>query len=411
MTVKKGLTALVNSNPNFSNQALENAINQLKIGWVTKSIELDTAITNNSVLTASQKSDVKDTINNIAYLNAGRYLNDMVRHTNSILDGTILGVTPGIEDFPQGDFLEIMQLVVSLQTTIPDLYGVPAKDKGRSVEDHLGILNNKFTRTEDSSRPVFTSLAESITFINRAALSTETALSTAIDALKDFIGSVVADSTDFQQTLDTFATAVATANTNFDTALQAHPYDIKRTQMIADRDSIVTQQTLENSNITTLRSYSDSVSDYQAYVSLADDDDMRQVMARVAQNTNWRTYFEEYNDNQDNLNPAYTISTDSDKASVVDQVLVDSGLPDVTDPTDLEAVADKAKRDSRIDTKGFDRLTVEQQITASCRQLNLEVANRNILDQSRRLLNNMNQHDRDTIAAQLDLNESTDTLS
>jgi len=90
MAVNKGLKSLVEASPNFSNQALENAINELKIGWVVKSIELDTAIENNTVLTTSQKNDVKDTINNIAYLNAGRYLNDMIRHTNTILDGSII---------------------------------------------------------------------------------------------------------------------------------------------------------------------------------------------------------------------------------------------------------------------------------------------------------------------------------
>ena len=36
MTVNKGLTSLVESSPNFSNQGLENAINELKIGWVAK---------------------------------------------------------------------------------------------------------------------------------------------------------------------------------------------------------------------------------------------------------------------------------------------------------------------------------------------------------------------------------------
>ena len=66
MTVNKGLKSLAESTPNFSNQALENSINELKIGWVAKSIELDTAITNNSVLTTTQKNDVKDTINNVA---------------------------------------------------------------------------------------------------------------------------------------------------------------------------------------------------------------------------------------------------------------------------------------------------------------------------------------------------------
>ena len=109
-----------------------------------------------------------------------------------------------------------------------------------------------FSETEDSSKPVFTSIKESLTFINNANLATETALITAIDNLKSFINSVVGDSTDFQQTLDTFASAVATANTNFDSALQVQPYSVKRTQFIADRDSIVTQQNLENSNITIL---------------------------------------------------------------------------------------------------------------------------------------------------------------
>ena len=66
--INKGLKSLSESSPNFSNQALENAINELKIGWITKSINLDNAITNNSVLTSSQKNDVKDTINNILFI-------------------------------------------------------------------------------------------------------------------------------------------------------------------------------------------------------------------------------------------------------------------------------------------------------------------------------------------------------
>ena len=45
MTVAKGKKALYENDPNFSDQALENAINNLKIGWVAKSIQLDTAIT------------------------------------------------------------------------------------------------------------------------------------------------------------------------------------------------------------------------------------------------------------------------------------------------------------------------------------------------------------------------------
>jgi len=413
MAVNKGLKSLAEASPNFSNQALENAINELKIGWASKSIELDTAIENNSVLTTSQKNDLKDTINNVAYLNVGRYLGDMVRHTNKILDGSIIPGDSAVvtEDNGQGTFLEILQSVQSLQSTIPELFGVPAAEKNRSVDDHLGILNNKFTSTDDSSRPVFTTLKESIVFINAAALSADTDLQTAIDNLKSFINSVVADSTDFQQTLDTFATAVASAATSFDTALQTHPYSVKRTQMIADREKIVAQQTLENSNITTIRTYTETLSDNSAYVSLAEDPELRKLMAKVSQDANWQEYFNSYDTNEENINPIYNTNSDSDKSAIIDQVLADSGLPDVIDHLDLEAVADKSERDDRIDTKNYDRYTTEQRITKSCEQLGLTTANRSIGDQSKRLLDNMNQHDRDLIARQLDLNESSNTLS
>ena len=426
MTVKKGLTALVNSSPNFSNQGLENSINDIKAidkddghSFVKSQFLLDTAIHNNTVLTTSQKNDVLDAIYNAQpHLQIGRYLNDTIKHTNTILDGSILPIVVGTENFPQGTFLEILQLVQGLQETIPSLYGVPAKDKSRSVDDHLGLLNNMFARTEDSTAPVFTRLKEILQKIDRTSRANSVSgLNLAISNaavgnlnLRTFLNGLVADSTDFQQSLDNMVTLCTNKYSTLHTRISEIPGD-PTIELISIRDKIVTQQTLENSNITTLRSYSDSVSDYQAYVSLADDDDMRQVMARVAQNTNWRTYFDNYTDNQNDLNPAYTISTDSDKSTVIDLALRAAGLPDVLDSVDLEAVADKAERDDRIDTKNYDRYTTAQRITKSCEQLGLDTANRTIYDQSERLLNNMNQHDRDKIALALDANESSDTLS
>ena len=81
------------------------------------------------------------------------------------------------------------------------------------------------------------------------------------------------------------------------------------------------------------------------------------------------------------------------------------------DFVDLEAVANKAKKDSRIATAGFDRFTVEQQITDACRQLNIKTANRSIYNQSESLLDNLNQRDRDLVANRLDLNQDAETLS
>ena len=413
MTVNKGLLSLVENEPNFSNQALENAVNTLKVGWVTKSFELDSVIASNGVLTTSQKNDLKDDINNVTHLNLGRVLGDLIRHSATIIDGSIIPGDPDIltGDQGQGSFLEILQNVQTIQDSIPELYGVSASDKSRSVNDHLGTLNNIFTTTEDSSAPVFTSLLESINFIVTADLATETALETAYDNLKNFINSVVADSTDFQETLDNFATAVATAHTNFNNALASEPYLTHRNNLIAQREKINVQVALENSNITGLRAYVESLSNNLAFTSLAEDETLRQLMSKVAQNKQWQTYFENYENEQENLNPIYTTDTDSDKSAVIDQVLADSGLPDVTDATDLAAVAAKAQRDTRIDTANYDRYTVEQQITKSCEQLNITTANRTITALSGTLLRNMNQHDRDEIARQLDSNESANTLS
>ena len=410
MTVNKGLLSLVENVPNFSNQALENAVDTLKVGWVIKSSELDTDIQNNTVLTTSQKNDLKDDINNVAHLNLGRVLGDLVRHSATIIDASIIPLVDADNPTP-ATFLEILQNVQSVQGLVPELHGVPASNKSRAVNDHLGTLNNIFVTTEDSTAPVFTSLLESINFIVTANLATETALETAYDNLKEFINGVVGDSTDFQQTLDTFATAVATAHTNLNNALAAEPLLTHKNNLIAQREKINVQVALENSNLTTLSTYIETLSDNISYSSLAEDVTLRTLMSTVAQDTNWQNYFTNYADEKENLNPIYTTDTDSDKSAIIDQVLADSGLPDVTDATDLAAVAAKAQRDTRIDTANYDRYTVEQQITKSCEQLGITTANRTITALSGTLLRNMNQHDRDEIARQLDSNESANTLS
>ena len=410
MAVNKGLKSLAGTTPNFSNQGLENAINELKIGWVIKGSQLDTAIQDNVVLTTSQKNDLKSTIHNIQYLNLGRVFGDLVRHTNTILDGTIVFLAnPDTED--TADFLEILQTVQSIQTLIPNLYGASAGSFSRDVNDHLGTLNNKFLETEDSSAPVFTSLKESLHFIVAANLSEETALETAYDNLRNFINSVVADSTDFQQTLNTFASAVATAHTNLNTALASEPYLTKRTQLSIDQDKIEAQVALETSNLSRIRDYVNGLTNHISFTSLAEDEQLRALMTRISQNADWANYFREYEKNSANINPIYSVGSDSDKTTIIDTILRDSGLPDVLDFVDLEAVANKAKKDSRIDTAGFDRFTVEQQITDACRQLNIKTANRSIYNQSESLLDNLNQRDRDLVANRLDLNQDAETLS
>lgn len=409
MSVNKGLKSLAESSPGFSNQALENAINQFKVGWVLKGFQLDSVIESNAVLTTSQKTDIKEEINNVAHINMGSVLGDLLRHTNSILDATIVPV-PSSE--PQtATFVELLQTVQAIQTIIPNLFGVSASDKSRGVNDHFGTLNNKFVETEDSTAPVFTTLNEAITFINNAELSADTALQTAYDNLKNFINSVVADSTDFQQTLDTFSAAVATAHTNLNNALASEPYLSNKTKLIETREKINAQVSLENRNLSGIRDFITALTNHSSFASLAQDETLKKLMLNISQNKEWKNYFENYTENSANLNPLYTINSDSDKSAVVEQVLRDRGLPDVLDSVDLDSVSQKAQRDNRINTANYDRLTVEQQITQSCEQLAITTANRSIYNQSQSLLDNMNQHDRDQVATALDLNESSNTLS
>ena len=409
MTVNKGLLSIVENTPNFSNQALENSVGTLKLGWVLKSSQLDSLIVTNSILTASQKTDLKADINNLSHINLGRVLGDLIRHSATIIDATIIPV--GTNETQTETFLSILQNVQTVQDLIPELYGVPAEDKSRAVNDHLGTINNIFVDTEDSSAPVFTTLLESIKFIVTANLATETALETAYTNLINFINDMVADSTDFQTTLDSLAAAVATAHTNLNTALAAEPLLTHKNRLITMMDKINTQITRENANLVGLETFIETLSSNQSFASLAEDTTLRRLMSKVAQDKNWQTYFEEYETNQNNLNPIYTTNTDSDKSSIIDQVLANSGLPDVTDATDLIAVAAKARRDERIDTANYDRLTVEKQILDASKQLLITTANRNITSLSTTLLNNMNQHDRNKIAKQLDLNQSANTLS
>ena len=427
MTVNKGLRSIAESEPNFSNQALENAINDIKAidkddGYlfIKSQFDVDTAIRDNTVLTTSQKNDALETLYHAEpHLQIGRYLTDIIRHTNTIIDGSIIPLDDATNP-TASTFLEILQNVQTIQGLVPEVLGVPSSNKKRSVNDHLGTLNNIFLETTDSSAPVFTRLTRMMTLIRDTATagggSSALAIGTAAvrysnTQLVSFLATLVADSTDFQTSLDNAVSQAAgnysSLNTRISDALAGDPIS----ELQAIREEINVQVALENSNLTDILTYVDTLSSNLSYSALAEDTELRKLMANVAQDTNWQTYFNDYEINQANLNPIYETDTDSDKSAVIDRVLADSGLPDVTDPTDLAAVAAKAKRDSRIDTANYDRYTVAQQITKSCEQLGITTASRTINALSGTLLNNMNQHDRDEIARRLDLNESVNTFS
>ena len=161
-----------------------------------------------------------------------------------------------------------------------------------------------------------------------------------------------------------------------------------------------------------IRTYVTGLANHTQYSSLAEDSDLRKLMSNISQNTSWKSYFETYETNFANLNPVYdNITTDSDKATVINQVLKDRGLPDVVDHLDIDSVVKKAKKDTRIDTKNFDYYTTEQIITKCCEQLGISTANKSVYNQSKLLLNNLNENDKELISEELDRNEDANTLS
>ena len=423
MAVNKGLKSIAESSPNFSNQALENAVNEIKAvdkddghQFILSQFLLDEAIRDNTVLTQTQKNDALETLYNAQpHLQVGRYLTDVVRHTASIIDASIIPLDDATNPQPS-TFLEILQQVQTVQGLIPEILGVTAKEKKRAVNDHVGSLNNIFTTTEDSVAPVFTRLKRIMELIDINSRTTS-ALNLAITntaaanlQIRTFLAGVVADSTDFQTTLDNRINTAVGFYSTLQTRLSEIPGD-PTTDLVAIREEINVQVNLENSNLTSISTYIDTLSNNLSFSTLAEDNEIRNLLVNVAQNKNWQTYFTDYEINQANLNPLYATGTDSDKSAIIDQVLANSGLPDVLDATDLISVANKAKRDLRIDTTNFDSFTAEEIIEKSCVQLGITTSNRTITALSQTLLNNMNQNDRDEIARELDLNEDSDTLS
>ena len=423
MTIKKGLRSLAENTPNFSNQSVENAINDIKAvdkddghQFILSQFLLDEAIRDNTVLTTSQKNDVLDTLYNAQpHLQIGRYLNDVIRHTNTIIDGSIIPLDDAANPTPS-TFLEILQNVQTIQGLVPDLLGISAAEQKRSVNDHLGILNGIFLSTTDSTAPVFTRLKEIMQLIDTNSRTTS-ALNTAVTNaavanlnLRTFINGVVADSTDFQTTLDNRVNSVVTMFSTLNTRISEIPGD-PTVDLASIREEINVQVALENSNLSGIIDYIDTLTSNISFSTLAEDVEMRELMTKVAGDPNWQSYFREYEQNQNNLNPIYTTESDLDKDSIIEEVLSARGLPDVTDSTNFLAVVNKARRDSRIDTANFDRLSAEEQIIKSCEQLGITTANRTISSLSNSLLKNLNKHDRDTIAKELDLNQSSETHS
>ena len=402
--IKQGLKSLASNTPNFNNNAVSVMIADTNLGYASASYDLAKTIRNNSVLTTSQKNDVKSTVNTKPYLNIGQLFDDLDIHTDKILTGELGDETvSGSND--RGTFLEHMQLVDSIQSLVPSLFGNTASAIAKGEDDYFGTLRLSINANMNLIR-------DNLKSINNASMSADTNYRTACTNLKNFIESTKDDSTDFQQTLNTFASAVATAQNSLDIALANEPFLTMKNTLISNRDIINDQITKEIANLGAIRSYTKSLVEIQSYTSLAENTKLNDLIKQSSGSTAWQDYYSKYNERKAQSNPLFDTTSDSTSDVIVEQVLRVRGLPDVTNSLDLESVRVKLLKDVRISSKISTKdKTTAQLIEDGCRFVGIETQGLDVYNQSRLLLANMNENDIKLIKEELANNQSVNTLT
>ena len=412
MAVNKGLKTLSESSPNFSNAAtlakIQSLVEDSTTNFASKTFYLMAQMVQNEVLTVANKDSIIASLETQSYINIGMLLEDLNLHTQVLLSGAYGEAEDSdVEDPPT--FVDHLNMVVDFESTIPSLFGVSAESLNKGINGHFGTLAG-------STDALLDRMKEDVDFITTQSLPQDTAYQNAVQALSDYIETLY-DSTAFNAgTFSGLLTDIETAAANFDTVLSTGIYAERKARLSADKLALVAQINLEQNNIRTIVTYSNTLVDTTNYSSLARDANANALLVRTSQNPNWRGYFENYATNLSYDNPLYDAFDDSATQSLIDSVLTTSGLPDVTDYVDLEAVAAKATRDDRMSSQlayaGFITETVAKDIIKkACQLLGLTVDNRDSYAQSKSLLENMTQYDRDTVQNELNSYNDVNTLS
>ena len=412
MAVNKGLKTLSESSPNFSNAAtlakIQSLVEDSTTNFASKTFYLTAQIAQNDVLTVTNKNSIIASLETQSYINIGMSLENLNQHTQILLSGEYGEAEDSdVEDPPT--FIDHLNMVVDFESTIPSVFGVTADSLNKGINGHFGTLAG-------STDALLDRMKEDVDFITTQSLAQDTAYQNAVQALSDYIETLY-DSTAFNAgTFSGLLTDIENAAANFDAVLSTGIYAERKARLSADKLALTAQISLEQNNISTIVTYSNTLVDTTNYSSLARDTNANALLVRTSQNPNWRGYFENYATNLSYDNPLYDAFDDSATEALIDSVLTTRGLPDVTDYVDLEAVAGKAIRDNRLSSQlayaGFITETVAKDIIKkACQLLGLTVVNRDSYAQSKSLLENMTQYDRDTVQNELNSYNDVNTLS
>jgi len=403
MSVSQGLASLANNNPNFSNQHIQNNIANATKGWISKSRTIAYKTDISVILTDSQKTNVYDAMESQSYLNIGRYFLDLDNHTYKILNGS-LGET-NENDTTTATFLEHVSLVDGIQGVYQNLYGVDASSGGKGIDDFFGSLRG----TLDAE---VKQVGDAVQFITNFSLSSQTNYETSLQNFINFLDTL-GDSTFFDEsTFNSLLSAIENSANNFNSILSASNFENQKNILITNRSNIVEQIQKESNNLGSIRTYSQSLTSILTYQSFATNNTINDLISKSAQNTAWKDYFNNYQKRFNQLNPLYDAMSNSNEEAAIDLALKLKNLPDVKNYLDLDSVAKKALRDTRIKTKlGDSGKTTEQIIKDSCVLLGININGRDVYAQSKSLLENMNNFDRETVKQELLLHKTVSTNS
>ena len=285
MSVSQGLTSLANSNPNFSNQHIQDNIANATVAWIAKTRNIAYRTDISVVLTNSQKTDVYDVMESQSYLNIGRYFLDLDNHTYKILDGS-LGET-NANDTTTATFQEHLSLVDGIQGVYQSLYGTDADAAGKGIDDFFGSLRGTLISSVEA-------VGSAVRNINNFSLASQTAYETALQNFINFLDTL-GDSTFFNEgTFNTLLSAIQATAATFDSALGASSFQNQKNSLITNRSTIVEQIQKEKNNLGTIRTYSESLTSILTYRSFAGSSKINDIIAKSAQNSAWKDYFNNY---------------------------------------------------------------------------------------------------------------------
>jgi hypothetical protein len=255
-------------------------------------------------------------------------------------------------------------------------------------------------------------VGDAVRQINNFSLASQSAYDTALQNFINFLDTL-GDSTFFNEsTFNSLLSAIRAAAATLHSELGAGSFQNQKNSLITNRSTIVEQIQKEKNNLGTIRTYSESLTSILTYRSFAGSSKINDLIAMSAQNAVWKDYFSNYETRLNQINPLYDTVSDSSEEEQINAALKRKNLPDVGTYLDTDSVAKKALRDVRLMTRlGDSGRTTEQIIEQSCILLGINITGKDVYAQSKSLLANMDNHDRETVKQEILLHRQASTYS